>query len=220
MVPICAAALVVSTSGCGAHPERSSTLAAGTASAPAGSAVATTPVQPEGRLTETTTKNLRPDAPLPASSASVPAATAPVSLRVPRLGIGTGLVRLGLQADGTMAVPPSAATAGWYIGGPAPGQTGPAVLAGHVDSRTGPGVFYRLREARVGDAVVVRQAGGRDVRFAVTGVERFAKAAFPTDQVFGATPFAELRLVTCGGSFDYATRHYLDNVVVFARRVR
>lgn len=144
---------------------------------------------------------------------------APVSLQVPRLGIHTGLVRLGLQPDGAVAVPDSAAVAGWYTGGPAPGQTGPAVLAGHVDSRTGPGVFYRLPEARVGDTVVVRRADGRDVRFTVTGVARYAKAAFPTDQVYGATPFAELRLVTCGGSFDYATRHYRDNVVVFARLV-
>ena len=36
--------------------------------------------------------------------------------------------------------------------------------------------------------------------------------AFP-----GQTRAPELRLITCGGPFDQATGHYLDNVVVFAR---
>lgn len=227
LVATLAAALVLGISGCGSDAaQRPSALAAGAAPAvpPAAAsgvaaAPAVTPAAPPGRLAETATQDIRPDAPLSGGSATAPAALAPVSLLVPRLGISTGLVRLGLLADGTMAVPASADVAGWYTGGPAPGQTGPAVLAGHVDSRSGPGVFYRLRNARPGDTVVVRRADRRELRFTVTDVQRFAKAAFPTDRVYGATPFPELRLVTCGGSFDYAKRHYRDNVVVFARQM-
>jgi hypothetical protein len=37
--------------------------------------------------------------------------------------------------------------------------------------------------------------------------------------VYGPTTTPELRLITCGGPFDDATGHYLDNVVVFARLV-
>jgi hypothetical protein len=90
------------------------------------------------------------------------------------------------------------------------------VIAGHVDSVTGPGVFFRLRTLVPGDPVVVTRADGSVVRFAVTRVERFAKAAFPTAAVYGPTPDPQLRLVTCGGAFDRAARSYVDDVVVFA----
>jgi hypothetical protein len=33
-------------------------------------------------------------------------------------------------------------------------------------------------------------------------------------------PDAELRLVTCGGTFDFATHHYLSNVIAYATLVR
>jgi sortase (surface protein transpeptidase) len=50
--------------------------------------------------------------------------------------------------------------AGWFTGGPMPGQLGPAVIAGHVDSRTGPAVFHRLRDLRPGDQIRVRDGAG------------------------------------------------------------
>jgi hypothetical protein len=37
--------------------------------------------------------------------------------------------------------------------------------------------------------------------------------------VYGPTPDPELRLVTCGGTFDAASGHYADNVIVYAREV-
>jgi hypothetical protein len=67
----------------------------------------------------------------------------PARLEIPAIGVSTTLVRLGLLADGTMEVPRDDGVAGWFTGGPMPGQLGPAVIAGHVDSRTGPAVFYR-----------------------------------------------------------------------------
>lgn len=152
-------------------------------------------------------------APLPRTSAALPA-----RLVVPRLGLDTALIRLGLDRSGALSVPASPYDVGWYSGGPAPGEVGPAVLAGHVDSKRGPGVFFRLREMRAGDAVVVRTAGRQSVRFVVTAVSQYAKAAFPTSTVYGPTPFPELRLVTCGGTFDWAKHHYRDNIVVYARR--
>ena len=59
---------------------------------------------------------------------------------------------------------------------------------------------------------------GSRVVFDVYAVERYAKADFPTEAVYGATEGAELRLVTCGGAFDEKTRSYQDNVVVYARQ--
>jgi sortase (surface protein transpeptidase) len=93
------------------------------------------------------------------------------------------------------------------------------VIAGHVDSRSGPAVFYRLRELRPGDQVRVERADGTGLRFVVDTRRRFPKAGFPTEAVFGPTPEAALRLVTCAGPFDRARGSYRDNLVVFARLV-
>lgn len=93
-----------------------------------------------------------------------------------------------------------------------------AVLADHVDSRAGgPAVFFRLGELTVGDEVLIGRADGSTAVFAVERVARYPKDAFPTLEVYGDTDHAALRLITCGGAFDRATGHYVDNVVAFAR---
>jgi Sortase domain len=140
----------------------------------------------------------------------------PVALTIPSIGVQTSLIRLGLTASGALQVPPSTAVAGWYTGSPRPGAVGPAVIAGHVDSRVGPGVFFRLSSLRPGDRVYVRRADGTLAVFRVTAVRQFPKDSFPTSAVYGPTPDAELRLVTCGGTFDPALRSYLNNTVVYA----
>ncbi|MGY1592590.1 class F sortase [Geodermatophilus sp. SYSU D00708] len=157
-----------------------------------------------------------PPTPVVAAAVADPAAE-PVRLRIPAIGVDTALVRLGVDADGALVPPAAFDRAGWFPGGPAPGDVGPAVLAGHVDSRTGPAVFWRLPDLRPGDEVAVDRADGTAVRFTVTGVSRSPKADFPTEAVYAPTPRAELRLVTCGGDFDRSRRSYTDNVVVFAR---
>ncbi len=90
------------------------------------------------------------------------------------------------------------------------------MIVGHVDGREGLAVFFRLRQLAPGDEIAVDRVDGSTAVFAVERVERHAKNAFPTEAVYGHTPDARLRLVTCGGEFDRSTRHYVDNVVVFA----
>jgi hypothetical protein len=107
----------------------------------------------------------------------------------------------------------------WYSLGPSPGEPGAAIIAGHVDSKQGPAVFYRLVELAPGSVVRIALADRTEAVFRVYAVREFAKAAFPTSLVYGPTPQAELRMVTCGGAFDRQTGHYVDNVVVFARYV-
>lgn len=139
----------------------------------------------------------------------------PTEVRIPRIDVRSTLVGLGLGAGGELTAPADFGTAGWYERGTLPGETGPAVIAGHVDSYRGPAVFYRLRELRPGDTVEVRR-GGEWLPFRVVATARYPKDAFPTEAVYGATPRAELRLITCGGEFDRAKRSYRDNVVVYA----
>jgi hypothetical protein len=155
----------------------------------------------------------------PARPPSIPEAAGPEAVVIPTIGVSARLIRLGLRPDRRMEVPEDFSVAGWYVGGPRPGEPGPAVIAGHVDSRRGPAVFHRLGELRPGDVVTVRYRDRLQVRFRVQRTERHPKAAFPTGRVYGDTAGPALRLVTCGGAFDRASGHYRDNVIVFASAV-
>jgi Sortase domain len=147
--------------------------------------------------------------------------SAPVSLDVPAIGVHSSLLRLGLNPDGTVEVPPlDSPQAGWYENSPTPGEQGPAVILGHVDSaRTGPGVFYDLRTMLPGDGITVGRADGTTVAFRVDQVVTYPKDMFPTATVYGDIDHAGLRLITCGGRFDQAARSYEDNIVVYASAV-
>jgi hypothetical protein len=143
----------------------------------------------------------------------------PIALTIPAVGVHTSLIHLGLTAADALQVPSSTAVAGWYTGSPRPGAIGPAVIAGHIDSRTGPGIFFRLSQLRPGDQAYVRRADGTLAVFRVTAVRSYAKDSFPTLAVYGPTPDAELRLITCGGTFDPRLGSYLSNTVVYAAQV-
>jgi hypothetical protein len=148
--------------------------------------------------------------------------SAPVSVDIPAIGVRSPLLRLGLNPDGTIQVPDlatSADEAAWYKYSVTPGQIGAAVIEGHVDSEVGPAVFFRLGAVHPGDRIDVTLADGMTAVFRVTGVREYTKDNFPTKMIYGATNYASLRVVTCGGTFDYATGHYLSSVVVFASLV-
>jgi hypothetical protein len=142
----------------------------------------------------------------------------PVSVEIPAIGVHSVLLHLGVKRDGTMQVPPlrRASLAAWYKYSVTPGQIGTSVIEGHVDNDQGPAVFFRLGALRPGDLVNVRLADGVTGVFRVTGVRQYLKAEFPAKTVYHATRFAGLRLITCGGAFDYATSQYLSSTVVYA----
>jgi sortase (surface protein transpeptidase) len=143
----------------------------------------------------------------------------PVSVAIPAIGVDNDLLRLGLNDDGTVAVPPLEQNdhAGWYERGPAPGAIGPALILGHVDSaQWGPGVFFDLGALTAGDEVDVTRADGSVAVFVVDRVEKHPKDDFPTIEVYGNTEDPQLRLITCGGAFDSSVRSYEDNIIVFA----
>jgi hypothetical protein len=190
-------ALALLVTGCTAAPSEPSAAPA-TSPPPAGAAPAPRAPGPE------------PD---------LPRGAQPEAVVIPAIGVSSRLVRLGLQPDRRMEVPEDYSVAGWYTGGPRPGERGPAVIAGHVDSKRGPAVFHRLGELGKGDLIVVRYPGRTEARFRVERTERHPKRAFPTARVYGDTAGPALRLVTCGGSFDRASGHYRDNVIVFAAAV-
>lgn len=140
----------------------------------------------------------------------------PVHIAVPAIGVDASLTHLGIAKNGSIQVPPHPLQAGWLDTGPAPGQRGPAVIAGHVDSTRGPAVFYRLSELKPGDPIVITRRDGSTVRFTVDGLQVYPKNRFPTAATYGPVPGPALRLITCGGAYVPSRGGYLDNVVVFA----
>ncbi len=143
----------------------------------------------------------------------------PVSVRIPAIGVDSKLLHLGLNSDGTIQVPSvrtSSGEAAWYKYSATPGQIGSSVIEGHVDGNHGPAVFFRLGALRPGNAIEVTLADGITAVFRVTGVREYVKSRFPARAIYGATDSAALRLITCGGAFDYTTGHYLSSTVVYA----
>jgi hypothetical protein len=141
----------------------------------------------------------------------------PFWISIPHAGVESPVDALGATRKG-LAVP-KRARAGWWDGGPRPGEAGRAVIVGHLDSRGGPDVFARVPKLAHGDAIVVRDRAGESHRYAVVGVTRVRKSRFPTADVYGPTARPVLVLVTCGGPWDSARGHYRDNVLVYARAV-
>ena len=147
----------------------------------------------------------------------------PVAIDIPEIGVHSEMQQVGLTAEHTLEVPapgPHYNHAAWYKHSATPGAIGPAIVVGHVDSATdGPSVFFRLGSLRQGDEVLVSRRDGTVAIFTVEAVSRYPKEDFPTELVYGATDYADLRLITCGGTFDRADRSYVDNVIVFATLV-
>jgi sortase (surface protein transpeptidase) len=160
----------------------------------------------------------RPAGPPPTTTVERVAVAPPAGISVPAIDVTSTLVELGLNADRTVEVPPvdEPLQAGWFAGGPKPGEPGPAVVLGHVNGGGQAGVFARLAELAEGDEILVERTDGTTVRFTVTHVDQVPKSGFPTEQVYGDTAGPELRLITCGGSFDRDAHSYRDNVIVYA----
>lgn len=168
-----------------------------------------------------------PSAPTPTPPGSVAAESSqppglarsiPTVIDIPKIGAHSTLVQLGLNQDSTIEVPPVSTPlqAGWYSYSPTPGETGPAIILGHVDGGGQKGIFYRLKELAPGEEISVSRQDGSTVRFTVTKVDEVSKSTFSADDVYGDTDAPELRLITCGGSFDRTAHSYRDNIIVYA----
>jgi sortase (surface protein transpeptidase) len=139
----------------------------------------------------------------------------PVKIAIPSLDISAPVGAVG-AVKGRIGLPP-VTRAGWFKAGPRPGEPGRTVIIGHLDTKKAPAVFAHLPDARRGDAIEVTDAGGRARRYVVVSAISAPKEFFPVSQVYAPTPTSTLALITCGGAFDTKTRHYEDNVVVYAQ---
>lgn len=198
------------------------TLAVATSSEPGPTAATTTAPSPTPESPPATPSVPPVD---PGSSLVVPEGEtsddepAPVAVRVPGLGIDSSLEDLQVDDAGRLESPRRWQRAGWFADGTRPGAVGPAVVAGHVDSPTGPAVFARLGELGRGDRVQVERQDGSVVTFEVDRTAVVGKDDFPTEEVYGPTPDAQLRLITCDGPYVRSSGGYQANLVVWATEV-
>ncbi|MEX2421346.1 MAG: class F sortase, partial [Actinomycetota bacterium] len=139
----------------------------------------------------------------------------PARVRIPAIGVDADVTELSL-AGAEPEVPEDFDQVGWYVQTREPGEIGPAVLAGHVDSREGPAVFVDLGNLQPGDTISVTDDAGDERQFVVDELGQYPKDDLPEEVLGFADPIPQLRLITCGGSFDRSTGHYRDNIVVYA----
>jgi sortase (surface protein transpeptidase) len=146
------------------------------------------------------------------------AAARPLRIDIPSVGVHAPVVVRGLDRAGAVDPPPYTTpdVAGWYGAGPTPGAKGAAVIVGHVDTTTKPAVFYPLSTIAPGALIDVARSDGTVAEFTVEAVQVVQKTGFRPERVYGSDGRPELRLITCGGSFDRAKQAYSANVVVFA----
>ncbi|AQX79422.1 hypothetical protein BWO91_05030 [Plantibacter flavus] len=140
-------------------------------------------------------------------------------VQIPSIGVDAAVEPLERDASGVLLPPAEWEDAGWYRAGVMPGQVGPAVIAGHLDTTLREAVFVHLKQLVAGDQVTVTMSDGSTATYAVDRAIDVEKKTFPTEEVYGPTPDAQLRLITCNGPFDDAANTYANNYVVFASLV-
>jgi hypothetical protein len=182
-----------------------------------------------GSNASTVVRAVRPPVAATAGLAGGPSAplarSAPVSIDVPALSISSDLgPARGIDQSGAVDDAPLSgpiwSLPWWYDEGSSPGQEGSAVILGHVDSAIGTGglgVFFRLGDVRTGEGIDVGLADGSITHWVVTSKQLYDDAAFPDALVYSVSGHPTLRLVTCGGSFDWQTHLYQSALVVTAR---
>ena len=191
------------------------TVAAGVTCVVVGVALAATSPAPDVGVLPTVSGPAAPGPELPAAATPF-SGVVPTTVELPDRGVSAPVVPTGTDPTGALAVP-ELPTVGWWAPGALAGAAaGTTVLAGHVDSAAaGIGSFAVLREVAPGERVVLRGADGRALTYRTTARRQVVKAALPADLFTSGGP-PRLVLITCGGRFDPATRHYADNVIVYA----
>lgn len=148
----------------------------------------------------------------------VPQQISGLSLRIDSIGINIPLGKTALAKNRELLVPANPKRAAWYKAGPKPGDSGTALITGHLDDNGGaPGVFYNLKNLKPGDIIYVGREDGAIVKFKVNQLAPYKQdQSFPWSQVYRTNGEAGLRIITCHGAYNPKTGRYSHNLVVYA----
>ncbi len=152
----------------------------------------------------------------PASAPQGRRPAVPIWIAIPAAGLSARVEPVAARR-GVLRVP-AVGRAGWFRGGPRPGEAGRSVIIGHLDTKTGPGLFARVPHLLPGAGVSVTDRRGDVWDYKVVGAAQVRKDRFPVEEVYGGSARPVLVLITCGGPFTEG-EGYRDNVLVYARPI-
>lgn len=145
----------------------------------------------------------------------------PSRIQIPKIGMNASVEQVGLGADGSVNVPSSWWTVGWYNLGYKVGDSGSAVMSGHYDTNTGaPAVFFKVGALSSGDTITVTNTNGSVYTFRVYKKEAYPWNQMPLQTIFGTGGKVLLNLITCSGTWDKATKNYSHRTVVYSEIVQ
>jgi LPXTG-site transpeptidase (sortase) family protein len=139
----------------------------------------------------------------------------PVRLIIPKINVDAHILYMGVTAAGDMDVPADLENVGWYKYGPHPGDTGSAVIAGHLEGVKDLGVFIGLDKLQKGDDISILDDKGATTNFVVRESRAYPQKERPSE-IFHSDTGAHLNLITCTGIWNNTTKRYSQRLVVFA----
>jgi LPXTG-site transpeptidase (sortase) family protein len=140
----------------------------------------------------------------------------PVTIAIPRIRVQTTIEQLGLMPDRKLDTPKNRLNAGWYALGPRPGETGNAVIDGHLTVPRADGVFRHLDLLQAGDTIYVKDDTGQSHAFRVREMRVYNVAAAPMNRIFGSADGVHLNLITCAGVWSKKLNHYDKRLIIYA----
>lgn len=141
----------------------------------------------------------------------------PVRLKIPVIGVDAKVQSVGLTNSGRMGIPTNFTDVAWYNLNPRPGQSGSAVIDGHLDNaRDANAVFARLNELKSGDEIFVVDERGLELKFVVKSSAVYSDSYAPLSTIFDKSGnIAKLNLITCDGAWDQQAKNYDKRLVVY-----
>jgi len=147
-------------------------------------------------------------------------ASPPVRLEIKSIHVDALITPVGTTPDGSMDIKENPDEVAWYRLGPAPGEKGSAVIAGHYGWKDGhASVFNNLHTLKVGDKITVYSQNGLSATFVVRETRKFDPKADATEVFTSSDGRSHLNLITCDGSWNNAAQSYTGRLVVFADEV-
>lgn len=141
----------------------------------------------------------------------------PVSIEIPAIQVKASVVNVGKRLNGQMDVPKNDKDIGWYEPGIMPGQTGNAVMAGHVDNKTGPAIFFNLKNVKPGNEIIIENDKKEKVIFIVEKLKSYDYEEAPLEEIFGYSDTENLNLITCTGTFNRKIKTHEERLVVYTK---
>ncbi|HYH74592.1 MAG TPA: class F sortase [Candidatus Saccharimonadales bacterium] len=144
----------------------------------------------------------------------------PKYIQLPSIKVEGHVQHVGIDQHKAVAVPNNVHIAGWFVDSVQPGDTGLSIIDGHVDGRREAGIFKDLASMQKDDTFTVTLGNDSTRTFKVVKVSRVKTADAPS-VLFSQEPEVarQLNLITCGGTFDRASKSYDERIIVAAALV-